>query len=75
VPGRWPPTALYGLHVDCGDWHYQRRVWLRLPTARFTCRHGCTDSTVGASEVAYFTARIHDQHARECPGQSREDPR
>lgn len=64
----WPPTDLPGLWVDCGDWHTHRRVWLRLPTARFTCRHGCERSAVGAADVAEFTKTITADHARTCPG-------
>jgi hypothetical protein len=65
----WLPAAsLYGLHVDCGDFHYKRRVWLRLPTARFTCRHGCDIEAFGAADVAHLTAHLAEIHARSCPG-------
>jgi hypothetical protein len=69
VAGRWAPAArFFGLHVDLGDYHHHRRVWLRLPTARFTCPAGCEDVAVGAADVAHFTAHIDDRHARSCPG-------
>ncbi|WP_411090823.1 hypothetical protein [Streptomyces sp. 049-1] len=68
--GPWPPADLPGLWVNCGNWHYQRRVWLRLPTARFTCLHGCERSAVGAADVTEFTKTINAVHARTCPGPS-----
>jgi len=68
VTGRWPPTELPGLHVDCGDFHSVRNVWLRLPFARFTCRHGCDLEAFGVADVAHFTEHIDETHARTCPG-------
>ncbi|WP_432032768.1 hypothetical protein [Streptomyces antibioticus] len=65
---RWPPAGLFGLHVDLGDYHGVRKVWLRLPTARFTCRHGCDLEAFGVADVADFTARLDEIHARSCPG-------
>lgn len=65
---RWPPALLPGLWVDLGDWHRKREVWLRLPEARFTCRHGCTYEAHGAADVAALTTRIDTDHARTCPG-------
>lgn len=66
---RWPPAAaFFGLHVDLGDFHYQRHLWLRLPTARFTCRHGCDLEAFGVAEVAHFTEHLTEDHARVCPG-------
>jgi hypothetical protein len=68
VTGRWPPADLFGLHVDLGDYHTVRAVWLRLPTAAFTCRHGCEHTAVGAADVADLTTRLDAIHARNCPG-------
>lgn len=62
---------LHGLWVDLGDWHSKREVWLKPPAARFTCRHGCVSEAFG-QDVADFTARIHTDHARECPGPRKE---
>ncbi|MGW5123011.1 hypothetical protein ACWEQ7_02920 [Streptomyces sp. NPDC004069] len=73
MPGWWAPTGLYGLHVDLGHYHSHRQVWLRLPAARFTCRHGCTEEVVGPADVADLTARTAD-HARTCPGPTEETP-
>lgn len=71
---RWPPAAeLFGLHVDLGDFHHHRRVWLRLPTARLTCRHGCDLEAFGAADVAHFTAHLDQIHARSCPGPTRKE--
>lgn len=72
MTGSWPPAGLPGLWVDLGDWHHKREVWLRLPQARYRCRHGCAIAAQGADNVTQFTARIHADHARDCPG-SRED--
>ncbi|MEV6125143.1 hypothetical protein AB0M23_32325 [Streptomyces sp. NPDC052077] len=66
--GHRPAADLPGLWVDLGDWHSKRRIWLRLPAARFTCRHGCVHEAFGAADVADFTARIATDHARTCPG-------
>ncbi|WP_171111267.1 MULTISPECIES: hypothetical protein [unclassified Streptomyces] len=68
MAGWWAPAELYGLWVDCGDWHHRRGKWLSLPWARFTCRHGCSSEAFGAADVAYFTEHIDDDHARTCPG-------
>ncbi|WP_330348140.1 hypothetical protein [Streptomyces sp. NBC_00582] len=65
---RWPPADLFGLHVDLGDYHSVRRVWLRLPVARFTCLNGCDEEAVGAADVAALTERLAQTHARSCPG-------
>ncbi|GEC02981.1 hypothetical protein SSP24_06360 [Streptomyces spinoverrucosus] len=73
MAGWWAPAELYGLWVDCGVWHYHRRVWLRLPWARFTCQHGCVSEAFGPTDVAHLTARIDHDHARACPG-PREEP-
>lgn len=70
--GWWPLAYLPGLWVDLGDWHYKRHVWLRLPYARFTCRHGCVYDASGALAVAHLTAHIDTDHARECPGPERD---
>ncbi|MFI2437432.1 hypothetical protein [Streptomyces sp. NPDC018693] len=64
---RWPPTELFGLHIDSGRNSDGRRV--HLPTATLTCRHGCHHRAVGVKEVAHFTAHITASHARSCPGQ------
>ncbi|MEU5111681.1 hypothetical protein AB0G64_09295 [Streptomyces longwoodensis] len=71
MTGLAPPMGLYGLHVDLGDFHTVRGVWLRRPVATFSCPHGCRAVAVGADEVAEFTARIHADHARSCPGPDR----
>lgn len=63
-----PALTFFGLHVDCGYWHNDRRVWLRYPVAHFTCRYGCEATAVGAPAVIAFTARIATDHARICPG-------
>lgn len=68
MSGRWPPAELFGLHVDLGDFHHHRQVWLRLPVATLTCAHGCHEVAVGVHDVADFTARINADHARSCPG-------
>jgi len=68
MAGPWLPATLPGLHVDLGDYHHYRRVWLRLPVATFTCRHGCHHTAVGAYDVAAFTADITATHAERCPG-------
>ncbi|MFI1030766.1 hypothetical protein [Streptomyces sp. NPDC020951] len=71
---RWPPAELFGLHVDLGDFHTKRQVWLRLPVATFTCRHGhgCERTAVGAADVAHLTQTIAETHAQACPGPSQE---
>uniref|UniRef100_A0AAU2A246 Uncharacterized protein n=1 Tax=Streptomyces sp. NBC_00093 TaxID=2975649 RepID=A0AAU2A246_9ACTN len=72
--GPWPPALLPGLWVDLGDWHTKRQVWLKLPSARFTCRHGCPpEQAFGEADVTAFTARITTDHARACPGPNRQD--
>ncbi|MFF6825023.1 hypothetical protein [Streptomyces longwoodensis] len=71
MAGFAPPMGLYGLHVDLGDFHTVRGVWLSRPVATFSCRYGCRERVAGADEVAEFTARIHDDHARSCPGPHR----
>ncbi|MFF0598087.1 hypothetical protein [Streptomyces antibioticus] len=71
---RWPLAGLFGLHVDLGDYHSVRRVWLHLPTARFTCRHGCDLEAFGASDVAHFTEHLAEIHARTCPGPTPKEP-
>lgn len=58
---------MFGLWVDLGDWR-PGRGWRRAPEARFTCRHGCLQTAVGAVEVTAFTARITAEHAGICPG-------
>ncbi|MFF7521225.1 hypothetical protein [Streptomyces pseudovenezuelae] len=58
---------MFGLWVDLGDFR-KGRGWQRPPEARFTCRYGCVDQAVGAVDVAEFTARIDEAHARTCPG-------
>ena len=69
MAGAWPPAAaLFGLHVDLGDYHTKRAVWLQLPTAAFTCRWGCEHTAVGAADVADLTQTIAATHARTCPG-------
>ncbi|MGW4733863.1 hypothetical protein ACWEQC_32655 [Streptomyces shenzhenensis] len=69
MAGRWTPAEqLFGLHVDLGDWHTKREIWLRLPVATFTCRHGCEHIAVGAADVADFTQSPTETHARTCPG-------
>ncbi|MBK3630409.1 hypothetical protein JHN59_37555 [Streptomyces sp. MBT49] len=74
MPGRWEPAARwFGLHVDLGDYHTKRDVWLHHPAARFTCRWGCAYAAAGAAEVAQFTRAITAVHARECPGPPKED--
>jgi hypothetical protein len=68
---RWPPAwAYFGLHVDLGDWHSKRHIWLRLPTATFTCRHGCERTAVGATDVADLTEDLDQAHAPNCPARS-----
>ncbi len=70
----WAPARdLFGLHVDLGDYHSVRRVWLRLPVARFTCRHGCDLEAFGAADVAHLTEHLDAIHARSCPGPHRKD--
>lgn len=65
----WPPALGYfGLHVDLGDYHSKRRIWLAYPTARFTCRWGCELDAVGPVDVANLTEHLTDDHARICPG-------
>ena len=74
VAGLWPPALLPGLWVGLGDWHTRRRVWLKLPAARFTCRHGCLpEEAFGAHDVAAFTESITTDHARACPGPPQEN--
>ncbi|PWG08757.1 hypothetical protein DF268_35895 [Streptomyces sp. V2] len=63
----WPPATLPGLHIDLGDYHH-RGVWLRLPTAVFTCSHGCRKRAVGVDDVRAFTKDVAEIHARTCPG-------
>lgn len=63
---RWPPTELFGLHVDLGDFHSKRRVWLRLPVATFTCICGYEQTAVGSAGVADLTERTVQAHAQEC---------
>jgi hypothetical protein len=58
--------------VDLGDFHSKRGLWLRLPQARFTCRHGCAYTAQGADDVTQFTAGIDTDHARDCPGPDKE---
>lgn len=72
MAGRWPPADLPGLWVDLGDFHSKRGLWLRLPQARFTCRHGCAYTAQGADDVTQFTAGIDTDHARDCPGPDKE---
>lgn len=68
---RWPPALhLFGLHVDLGDFHTKRGVWLRLPVATFTCHRGCELVAVGAADVTHLTQTIDATHARTCPGPS-----
>lgn len=67
MTGWWAPAGLYGLHVDFGRYDHRSARWLRQPTARFTCRHGCHVTVVGPLKVAALTARTTD-HARTCPG-------
>ncbi|AVV46434.1 hypothetical protein PYK79_45080 [Streptomyces sp. ID05-04B] len=74
MAGRWPPAELFGLHVDLGDYHTKRAVWLALPAAAFTCRWGCEHTAVGAADVADLTQSIADRHARTCPGPPKETP-
>lgn len=73
MTARWPPTE-YGLWVDFGHFHTARGVWLRWPTARFTCRHGCLLEAVGPPDVADFTQRIDQNHAWTCPGPRKDTP-
>lgn len=74
MAARWPPAVqFFGLHVDLGDFHHHRGVWLRHPTARFTCRHGCVEEAFGPVDVADLTARITTDHARTCPGPTRKE--
>lgn len=63
LAGRW-----FGLWVDLGDWHTKREVWLRVPSARFTCRYGCLIEAFGADDVAELTKNLNRDHARICPG-------
>lgn len=70
----WPPALEYfGLHVDLGDYHTKRGVWLHFPAARFTCRWGCESTASGPADVAQFTQAITADHARDCPGPPKED--
>jgi hypothetical protein len=62
----WLPD-LHGLRVHLGA-RDSRGHWIRLPSADFTCRHGCTWATSGVAEVARFAAVITQHHARLCPG-------
>ncbi|WP_329338548.1 hypothetical protein OG866_26980 [Streptomyces sp. NBC_00663] len=65
----WPPArAYFGLHVDLGDFHTKRGIWLAYPTARFTCRWGCELDAVGPVDVANLTEHLTAHHARICPG-------
>lgn len=68
MAGWAPALAFFGLHVDLGSWHTQRQVWLRRPTARLTCPHGCEYVAVGAADVTHLTARTVPEHAQACPG-------
>jgi hypothetical protein len=69
VAAWWPTRRFYGLHVDAGWFHQERDVWLRLPTATFTCARGCHEVAVGVHDVADLTARMRvADHAQTCPG-------
>ncbi|WP_432159167.1 hypothetical protein [Streptomyces sp. bgisy153] len=72
----WPTRQYHGLHVDLGDYHTVRNVWLRLPVATFTCPRGCHEVAVGVHDVADLTARIRvTDHARTCPGPNPKESR
>lgn len=68
MTGRWPPADLFGLHVDLGDYHTVRAVWLRLPTAVCSQPWRHVNAAVGAADVADLTTRLDAIHARNCPG-------
>jgi hypothetical protein len=65
--------AFFGLHVDLGDWHTKRGIWLAFPAARFTCRWGCVLEASGPVDVANLTEHLSEDHARICPGPPLED--
>ncbi|MFK0155397.1 hypothetical protein ACIQVK_25390 [Streptomyces sp. NPDC090493] len=65
--GAWPPAAAYfGLHIDLGDWHSKRGIWLHLPRAVWSCAHGCERVAVGAADVAELTEHL-DQACPHAP--------
>lgn len=59
-------AGLPGLYVDLGYYDHRNRVWIRHPTADFTCRYGCSWSRSGAAAVAEFCAVIDRYHAQHC---------
>ncbi|MEU9972320.1 hypothetical protein [Streptomyces sp. NPDC051014] len=64
----WPlATEFFGLAVDLGDWHSKREVWLHLPRAVWSCRHGCERIAVGAIAVADLTEHL-DEACPHAPG-------
>ncbi|MFG2699559.1 hypothetical protein [Streptomyces sp. NPDC048386] len=70
----WPPAVQrFGLHVDLGDWHSKRGIWLHLPRAVWSCRHGCEAVAVGAVDVADLTEHL-DEACPHVPAQFHPDP-